>query len=234
MDFVASLICLFGWTIHPKMDDVRNMKAAALFSGGKDSLYAVQLVEKQGIKVDHLMSLLPTLPWPSPHAENMESLKILAKSMGKHLTIVDCHKKEALVEALKSLDVDALVAGDIDVEAHVTAFDAICKQVGMELLEPIYGRDTSEFFHEIFGSGFKALITGVNLKDMGEEWLGFIISEETGAEFLSKIGNVDPLGENGEFHTLVLECPLYSKPFKVKSVERKAGKGMAYLNVSIV
>ena len=104
----------------------------------------------------------------------------------------------------------------------------------MELLEPLYRRDTSELFHEIFSLGFKALITGVKLKYLEEKWLGFIISKETSAAFLSKIGSVDPLGENGEFHTLVLECPLYGKSFKVKSVERKAAKGMAYLNVSIV
>ena len=110
----------------------------------------------------------------------------------------------------------------------------ICSKVGLELFEPLYRRDTSELFHEIFSLGFKALITGVKLKYLGEEWLGFIISEETSAEFLSKIGSVDPLGENGEFHTLVLECPLYAKSFKVKSVEKKAAKGMAYLNVSIV
>jgi diphthine-ammonia ligase len=213
---------------------VFKMNAAALFSGGKDSLYSVQLVEKQGVKVDNLVSLLPTLPWPSPHAENMESLKMIAKSMGKELTIVDCKSKDALPETLKSLNVDALVAGDIDVADHVTAFDALCKQVGIELLEPIYGRDTTQLFGEIFGLGYKALITGVNLKDLGEEWLGFVISEETGADFLSKIGSVDPLGENGEFHTLVLECPLYSKAFKVDSVQKKTGQGMAYLNVSIV
>ena len=41
--------------------------------------------------------------------------------------------------------------------------------------------NTSELFSEIFGLGFKALITGVNLKYLGEEWLGFVISEETGA-----------------------------------------------------
>ena len=64
--------------------------------------------------------------------------------------------------------------------------------------------------------------------------MGFTMSKETGASFLSKIGGVDPLGENGEFHTLVLECPLYTKSFKVKSAERKAAKGMAYLKVSVV
>ena len=210
------------------------MKAVSLFSGGKDSLYAVYLTEKQGVTVDNLLTLLPTLPWPSPHAENIDALKILAESMGKQHTIVDFKRENAFIEALESLEVDALIAGDINVEAHLAGLKDVCNKTGLELLEPIYGRDTSELFSEIFGLGFKALITGVNLKYLGAEWLGFVISEETGAEFLSKIGSVDPLGENGEFHTLVLECPLYSKPFKVKSVEKKTAKGMAYLNASIM
>ncbi|MGD9129996.1 MAG: diphthine--ammonia ligase [Candidatus Bathyarchaeota archaeon] len=209
------------------------MKAVALFSGGKDSLYALHLVEKQGVTVDNLITLLPSLPWPSPHAENMEALKMLAGSMGKQLTIVDFKREGAFVEALRSLEVDALVAGDIFVEAHVEGLKDVCSKVGLELLEPLYRRDTSEVFDEIFSLGFKALITGVNLESLGEEWLGYTISKETSASFLSKIGSVDPLGENGEFHTLVLECPLYAKSFKVKSVERKSAKGMAYLSVSI-
>ncbi len=209
------------------------MKAVGLFSGGKDSLYAIYLAEKRGITVGNLITLIPNLPWPSPHAENMEALKILAKSMRKHLRIVDFKREGAFVEALKSLEVDALVAGDIFVEAHVVGLKDICSKTGLELLEPLYKRDTLEIFHEIFNLGFKALITGVNLKYLDEGWLGFTISKETSAKFLSKIGRVDPLGENGEFHTLVLECPLYAKRFKAKSTERKVAKGMAYLNVSI-
>jgi diphthine-ammonia ligase len=210
------------------------MKAVALFSGGKDSLYALHLAEKQGVTVDNLITLLPTLPWPSPHSENIEALKLLAESMGKHLFIVDFKREGAFIEALQSLEVHALVAGDINVEAHFVGLQDVCSKTGLKLLEPIYGRDTSELFQEIFGLGFKALITGVNLECLGEEWLGFVISEETSGEFLPKIGSVDPLGENGEFHTLVLECPLYAEPFKVKSVEKKTAKGMAYLNVSII
>jgi uncharacterized protein (TIGR00290 family) len=210
------------------------MKAVGLFSGGKDSLYALHLVEKQGVTVDHLLTLIPNFPWPSPHAENVEALKVLAESMGKQLTIVDFKKEGAFIEALKSLDVDALVAGDIFVEAHVAGLEDVCGKVGLDLFEPLYRRNTSEVFDEIFGLGFKALITGVNLEYLGEEWLGFIISKETRDSFLSKIGSADPLGENGEFHTLVLDCPLYSKSFEVKSVEKKSAKGMAYLNVSIV
>ena len=209
------------------------MKAAALFSGGKDSLYAMYLAEKKGISIDYLITLLPTLPWPSPHAENVESLKILAKSMGKNHIIIDFKEENRFIDVLKNLEIDALVAGDVNVEAHLIGLKDVCNKTDLELIEPIYGKNTSDLFNNIFGLGFKAMITGVNLKYLKEEWLGFVISKENGLSFLSKIGSVDPLGENGEFHTLVLECPLYYRQFKIKAFKKKNTKEMAYLNVQI-
>ena len=209
------------------------MNAVALFSGGKDSLYATYLAEKQGITVNHLITLLPTLPQPSPHAKNIEALKLIAESTGKHLTIVDFRKDDAFIETLGNLEVDALVAGDIYVEPHRRGLEDVCAKTGLKLLEPNYGRDTNELFHEIFNSGFTALITGVNIERMGEEFLGYSINRDTTTDFLSKIGTVDPLGENGEYHTLVLECPLYTKSFKAKSMEKNVEKSMAYMVVSV-
>ncbi|WNZ29889.1 MAG: ATP pyrophosphatase [Candidatus Bathyarchaeota archaeon] len=209
------------------------MKAAALFSGGKDSLYSLYIAEKQGIKVDHLITLITTLPIPSPHAENIEALKTIAKSMGKQLTIVDFKQKNAFIETLKNLNIDALIAGDIDGDDHFQGLKDVCSKTGLELLELIYGRDTTELFNEIFGLGFKALITGVDLNYLGKEWLGFVISKESGAHFLKKIGTADPLGEYGEFHTLVLECPLYGKSFKVTSTENMLENNIAFIKVSV-
>jgi diphthine-ammonia ligase len=210
------------------------MRAAALFSGGKDSLYATYLVEKQGVVIDDLITLLPTLPRPSPHAENIEALKVLADSMHKNLTIIDFRREGAFMQALRNLEIDGLVAGDVFVEAHKQGLEDVCSKLGLKLYEPLHGRDTFELFHEIFGSGFKAAVIGVNLKMMGEEILGVIISRETSAAFLSRIGDADPLGENGEFHTLVLECPLYSKTFKLQTCEKKAVKNLVYLKVLMV
>jgi uncharacterized protein (TIGR00290 family) len=209
------------------------MKAAALFSGGKDSLYALHLIEKQGVTVNHLITLLPTLPWPSPHGKNIQALKTLAKSTSKNLLILDFQKEGILIKTLRNLKVDALITGDINVEAHRIGLEDVCTKVGIKLLAPLYGRDTSELFHEIFNSGFKALISGINLKFLGEEMLGYDINKETAATFLSKIGNIDPLGENGEFHTLVLDCPLYSRQFNLKSSKKTIAKNIAYLTVSI-
>jgi len=97
------------------------MKAVGLFSGGKDSLYAIYLAEMQGAKVEHLICLIPSFrDFPSPHAENIKALETIAKAMKKNfisVELVDLIKGEdRLVETLKNLDVDTLVAGDVLIE----------------------------------------------------------------------------------------------------------------------
>ena len=81
--------------------------------------------------------------------------------------------------------------------------------------------------------GFKATITGVNTKYLTDEWLGFTISSETAETFLSRTRHIDPLGENGEFHTIVVESPLYSNTFKIKALEKIAEKDAIYLRVTL-
>lgn len=210
------------------------MKAAGLFSGGKDSLYAVYLSEKRGVEVECLISLIPSFSRPSPHAENVEALKLLAEAMNRSHIVVDLRKGLGkLVEILKSLEVDALVAGDVLIEDHVSWLEGICDRAGVTLLEPLYGRRTLDVFHEIFSSGFKATIIGVDVRHMGDEWLGFTISKENAHMFLLKKGQIDPLGENGEYHTIVIGSPLYPKSFKIKSARKFITKDLRYLRVEL-
>jgi diphthine-ammonia ligase len=207
--------------------------AASLFSGGKESVHAISTVESQGVEVKHLLHEIPT--FDSPHAHNIEALETLAKSMNKRFTVVDLRNGEReLVNSLKNLDVDALVAGDINVPQHITWLKNICSQAGIELLEPLFGKETSILFREMFSQPrFKATIIGVNTKYLTDEWLGFTISIETAEDFLSRIRHIDPLGENGEFHTIVVESPLYSSAFKIKPLERITEKDMAYLRLTL-
>ena len=209
------------------------MLAASLFSGGKESIHAISTVENQGVEVKHLLHEIPS--FMSPHAHNIEALKTIAKSMNKHFTIVDLHKGEQeLVDSLKNLNVNALVAGDINVPQHITWLQNICSQAGIELLEPLFGKETSILFHEMFSEPrFKATIIGVNTKYLADEWLGFTISSDTAEDFLSGTRHIDPLGENGEFHTIVVESPLYSNKFKIKPLERITEKDMMYLRITL-
>ncbi len=209
------------------------MLAASLFSGGKESIHAISIAESQGVEVEYLLHQIPT--FLSPHAHNIEALQTLAKSMNKHFAIVDLHKGEReLVDLLKNLNVDALVAGDINVPQHITWLENICNQAGTKLLEPLFGKKTSILFQEMFKEPrFKATIIGVNTKYLTDEWLGFTISNETAEAFLSRTRQIDPLGENGEFHTIVIESPLYSNIFKIKIREKITEKEMTYLRITL-
>ena len=155
--------------------------------------------------------------------------------MKKHFSIVDLHNGEQeLVDLLKNLNVDALVAGDINVPQHITWLQNICSQTGIELIEPLFGKKTSILFQEMFSEPrFKATIIGVNTKYLSDEWLGFTISSETAEAFLSRTRQIDPLGENGEFHTIVVESPLYSNTFKIKPLEKITEKDATYLRITL-
>jgi diphthine-ammonia ligase len=155
--------------------------------------------------------------------------------MNKQFTLLDLHKGEQeLVDLLKNLNVDALVAGDINVPQPITWLQNICKQAGIELLEPLFGKSTSILFQEMFSEPrFKATIIGVNTKHLRDEWLGFTISSETAEVFLSETRHIDPLGENGEFHTIVVESPLYSNAFRIKPLERIIEKDITYLRLTL-
>ena len=210
------------------------MRAAALFSGGKDSIYAIYVAEKQGYKVDHLISLIPSLPRPSPHAANLQCLTLLADSMKKHLTIIDYRQNgERLVRELKRLNIDALIAGDIAVEQHITHLKKVCESAGVDLLEPLYGMNTHVLLNEMLRLGFKAIIVGVDTQRVNEKWLGFTLSAESANLFLDQNKSIDPVGENGEYHTIVTECPLYSKPFKSAISKKNIEKNLHYAIISL-
>ena len=170
-----------------------------------------------------------------PHAENLEAIRFIADSMRRKLTIIDLHKDmDEFVNVLRSLGVDVLVAGDVYIEEHKSWLEKICNEANVNLLEPLFGRDTTKLFKEIFNSGFKAVIIGVDTRCLGEEWLGFTLDKETAARFLSRVRRVDPLGENGEYHTLVTDCPLYPKPLKIKSAKKIIAGNITYLLLSII
>ena len=197
----------------------------------------MQTVQKQGVEVEHLIYEIPT--FSSPHALNIEALKTLAESMRKSFTIVKLDADgDELVKTLRKLNVDALVAGDINVPQHLTWLSDICSRAGgVKLLEPLFGKDTLVLFREMFlanpTSTFKATIIGVDTKRLGEEWLGFTLSKDTAEEFLVKTQGVDPLGENGEYHTIVIESPLYSNTFRIKPLEKITDKNMTFLRVTL-
>ncbi|MCQ5341096.1 MAG: diphthine--ammonia ligase [Candidatus Methanomethylicia archaeon] len=206
-----------------------KMKGAALFSG-KDSLYSIYLAEKLGIPIDYLITFITTFNRPSGHLENINALKKIAEKMNKQLFIIDLKNGiDGFINLLNRINIDTLVSGDVFIEDHVKWLENICKKLNISIIEPIFHRSSLDILKEMMEEKFKAMIICIDNNILGEEWLGFILSKDTLDYFLSKNRNIDPLGENGEYHTLVLECPLYKSPVKLLSWRKYRFNNYSYI-----
>ncbi|MCS7097491.1 MAG: adenine nucleotide alpha hydrolase [Candidatus Methanomethyliaceae archaeon] len=203
---------------------MKRVYGASLLSG-KDSIYSIYLAENYGISIKYLITLITSLGIPSGHLENLQILNRIAENMDKKLFIIDLAEgTDPFIDLLKKLNIDVLVAGDVFVEEHIEWLESICEKANINLMEPLFGGNSLTILKEMLDIGFRAKIICVNTDYLDENWLGFVISKDSMDLFLSKANNIDPLGENGEYHTLVLNCPLYRNAINVKSW-RKFRKG---------
>ena len=189
----------------------------AFYSGGKDGLYALYLAEKSGIDVPYLLALKTTIGL-SPHWENLEALKTLAKAMGKELLTFDMARgSDALAKFIGSLGVDYLIAGDVLLEDHKKWVENLAENAGIKPLEPLWGKDTLELAREMLREGFEWAIIAVDRKKLPKEALAYAFSSKNDLEnFLKAYPCVDPVGEFGEFHTVVLVSPLFEGRFNLE------------------
>ncbi|MCD6278287.1 MAG: ATPase [Desulfurococcales archaeon] len=181
----------------------------AMLSGGKDSLYAAF----KSWPIDLGIMLIYDFPRPSPHLLNLgKSIETLLNTGIPVITAKLSRGKEweETVNLLKKLGVDEVVAGDVYIEDHLRYMESIAKEVGASLREPLWGLDGKELMYEIFSEGFKVLMIGCDRRL--RKWLGreiYISIIDSLIEHVKSLG-MDPLGENGEYHTLVIDSPLHS------------------------
>ncbi len=203
------------------------MRAAAFFSGGKESVFAVYKCLKEGVEVDYLIMNFFEFPRPSPHTENASMVRAIAELLGIPLVEVRLEagrEKEKLRAVLSELGVDALVAGDILLEEHRRWHSDLVEPLGLELLEPLWLGDPSKtrmLAEEELAAGLVPVVMGVNLRKFseGEKWLGRKL-DEAAIEELARLG-IDPCGEHGEYHTLVVDAPIFRGKIELLDFERK-------------
>lgn len=203
------------------------MRLAALFSGGKDSTFAIYKAKQAGHEIACLITIHPAGDDSALfHYPNSRMTKHLAEAMkmpvldfvsgiGKHV------ESEALVQAVakaKSLyDIEGVLSGGIASVFQKNAFEQACREHGVEPLAPLWGADPEKYMGELLDSNFSIMIVGVSAMGLEKEWLGRVIDKEALVQLskLSKKYGFNLTFEGGEGETLVLDCPLYSKRLKI-------------------
>jgi diphthine-ammonia ligase len=112
-----------------------------------------------------------------------------------------------LQQVKKDHALESMVFGDIDLQRHREWEEMVCGKAGLEALLPIWQQDRKELVLRMIESGIEAMIVSCNTA-LGEPFLGRMITQELIPELEAK--GVDVCGENGEFHTVVVHCPLFS------------------------
>lgn len=210
------------------------MRLAALFSGGKDSTYAIYLAKKAGHSIECLITMRPAADDSLLfHYPNSAMTEHLARAMQTPLVSVPVagrsmeEEAEALDGAIsraKSLfDIQGVVNGGIESVFQKQAFEAACKKHGLEPIAPLWGADQEKYMHELLDNGFSVMIVGVSAMGLDEEWLGNTMDKESLARLalLSKKYGFNLAFEGGEAETLVTNCPLYTKRLQVKKAETR-------------
>ncbi|MCW4053345.1 MAG: diphthine--ammonia ligase [Candidatus Bathyarchaeota archaeon] len=194
------------------------MNVVVSWSGGKDSCFACYKAIQEGYQVTDLLVMMSDHSESNFHMIRSDIIDAQSQAIGipilKWTTTCDTFEqdfKNALLK-MKTKGVEGIVTGDVfDVALHEAGWlDRICKEVGLAPVRPLWHRDTQKILTEFINEGFKAILVRVKNSVLGIEWLGREINKKF-FDDLIKLGTVDPCGENGEFHTLVIDGPLFKK-----------------------
>ena len=202
------------------------MNFVTSWSGGKDSCYAMMKAIKQGLVPKVLLNMMNENGKVSrSHGLPLSILNQQARKMRLPLEAVPAtwgDYEGKFIETLKKLkanfDLEVAVFGDIDLQAHKDWEDKVCEAASIKAILPLWQQDRITLVNEMIESGIETMIVSCNTT-MGESYLGKILTKELALELGEK--GIDPCGENGEFHTLVINCPLFSEPIELPKFTTK-------------
>lgn len=202
------------------------MKLAALYSGGKDSNFALWEASKK-----HKIQCLITIISKNPHSYmfqtpgiNMTKLQALClnipiikqETQGEKEKELDDLKK-AIEKAITKFKIEGIVTGAIKSTYQASRIQKICKELNIWCFNPIWQINEIEFLNKLIKSKFKIIIVGIASYPLTKKYLGKELNKNIINELIlmSKNYGLNPAGEGGELETLVIDGPNFKKSIDI-------------------
>ncbi len=191
------------------------------WSGGKDSALCLhKALHSNEYNISYLLTSVNAVhDRISMHGVRRSLLEAQADAIGISLVTIELPEQPNMseyeqamneqVSYLKQSGCTHAIFGDIFLEDLKIYRENKLNEAGIECVFPLWKEDTKALVKEFISLGFKSIIVCVNEKYLDKTFCGRVIDES----FLNDLpGNVDPCGENGEFHSFVFEAPIFKNP----------------------
>lgn len=208
------------------------MKLAALYSGGKDSTYAIYRAKQMGHQVVCLITMHPVADDSELfHYHNIGVTKYLAEAMEIPLISLSTNgrSKEAELKALQEAisqakglyGIEGIVYGGISGNYQKKAFEDICSRLNLTVVAPLWNAEPEKYMSELLEHDFSIIIVAVSAMGLDNEWLGKEIDASTLPKLvaLSKKNGFNLTFEGGEGETIVTDCPLFRKKLRINTAK---------------
>jgi uncharacterized protein (TIGR00290 family) len=212
-------------------------RAAISWSGGKDSCAALHRAVPRFDVVAMVTMFDEEAARSRSHGLRPEVVAAQAARLGLRQVIGRCSwvtYNASFAAALDEVAADGVthvVFGDILFPQHREWAEQMCAPRGLTAVEPLFGSSTHDLFVEWVSSGAQATIVTARAERLDADWLGRTLSIDMLPEFARL--EVDPCGENGEYHTIVTDSPLFHEPLRLDAGERVLRSGCWALDVKV-
>jgi diphthine-ammonia ligase len=209
------------------------------WSGGKDSALALHEAIETGAEPRFLVSMLSEGGERSrSHGLARELLAAQARAVGLSIRFGAAtwsgYREEFIRivgDGVATTGAEVGVFGDIDMDDHRDWEEEVCAEVGARVALPLWHRDRRAVADTLLASGFEAVIVAVRDGVLPPSMLGRTLD----TELLDQVeaAGADACGENGEFHTFVVDGPLFDQPLAVESGERSLRDGVWFVDLQM-
>jgi len=194
------------------------------WSGGKDGCLALHRAITKGLKVRNLSNMV-TEDGERSRTHGLSARVLQEQSQAIGIPLVQRRASwqsyegefKRMVNDLKQEGIKGGVFGDIDFQEHRDWVERVCREVDITPYLPLWGEEQDKILKDFINLGFKAIVVATKADIMGEDWLG----KEINLDFIDQLSEIKKTrditlcGEAGEYHTLVVDGPLFGKRLEI-------------------
>lgn len=211
------------------------MKLCALYSGGKDSTYALHWAVFKGFEILCLITLIPKREdsWMFQYP-NVEYTTYQAEAMGFELIKFETSGEKDLelndlylaFKKAKEIGADGIVSGALLSDYQRLNVSLVAEKAELKTYTPLWRKNQEKYLLELIDEGFEFIITSISAYGFPHDLIGKIITKEDAERIIiaaRKFG-FNPAFEGGEAETFVTYAPLFKRRLKVEGEIKKLGE----------